>query len=82
MAEAKLKPAREKSLRHRHPWVYSGAIERVTGAEPGAIVDVVDSRGNFLARGFAWRAPWEAKAAPAQDRRAVGCNRRSRIAPI
>jgi len=52
MAEAKLKPAREKSLRHRHPWVYSGAIERVTGAEPGAIVDVVDSRGNFLARGY------------------------------
>ena len=52
MAEAKLKPAREKSLRHRHPWVYSGAIERVTGAEPGAIVDVVDNHGNFLARGY------------------------------
>ncbi len=33
MAEVTLKPAREKSLRHRHPWVYSGAIERVTGAE-------------------------------------------------
>src|SRR5262245_21982602 len=52
MAEVWLRPAREKSLRHRHPWVYSGAIERITGAEPGVIVDVRDSRGNFLARGY------------------------------
>jgi 23S rRNA (cytosine1962-C5)-methyltransferase len=30
-----LKPGREKSLRHRHPWVFSGGIERVEG-DPGA----------------------------------------------
>ena len=24
-----LKAGREKSLRHRHPWIFSGAIERV-----------------------------------------------------
>ncbi len=30
-----LKPGREKSLRHRHPWVFSGAIARVEG-EPAA----------------------------------------------
>ena len=30
-----LKPGREKSLRHRHPWVFSGAVERVEG-DPGA----------------------------------------------
>jgi 23S rRNA (cytosine1962-C5)-methyltransferase len=29
-----LKPGREKSLRHRHPWVFSGAVDRVEGS-PG-----------------------------------------------
>jgi 23S rRNA (cytosine1962-C5)-methyltransferase len=53
MAQVKLKAGREKSLRHRHPWVYSGAIDRIAGApEPGEIVDVVDSRGAFLGRGY------------------------------
>ncbi len=53
MATVRLKPNREKSLRHRHPWVFSGAIESVTGAPgPGAIVDVVDAHGGFLARGY------------------------------
>ena len=27
-----LKPGREKSLRHRHPWIFSGAIEKVEGS--------------------------------------------------
>ena len=46
-----LKPGREKSLRRRHPWVFSGAIERVEGT-PGAgdTVDVVSASGDFLAR--------------------------------
>src|SRR5690606_12902009 len=45
---------REKSLRRRHPWVFSGAVERVEGEpEPGETVDVVDRRGAFLARA-AW----------------------------
>jgi 23S rRNA (cytosine1962-C5)-methyltransferase len=53
MAEVRLNARREKSLRHRHPWVYSGAIERVTGTQrPGDIVDVIDSRGTFLGRGY------------------------------
>jgi len=53
MAEARLKAGREKSLRHRHPWVYSGAIDRITGSPaPGDIVDVIDSRGEFLGRGY------------------------------
>jgi 23S rRNA (cytosine1962-C5)-methyltransferase len=53
MTQVKLKAGREKSLRHRHPWVYSGAIERVAGSPaPGEIVDVVDSRGGFLGRGY------------------------------
>ncbi len=53
MAEVRLKAGREKSLRHRHPWVYSGAIERTAGVTaPGDLVDVLDSRGNFLGRGY------------------------------
>jgi 23S rRNA (cytosine1962-C5)-methyltransferase len=53
MAEVRLNARREKSVRHRHPWLYSGAIERVTGEpRPGDIVDVIDSRGVFLGRGY------------------------------
>jgi 23S rRNA (cytosine1962-C5)-methyltransferase len=46
-----LKPGREKSLRRRHPWIFSGGIERVTG-EPGAgdTVEVSDRSGKTLAR--------------------------------
>ena len=48
-----LRSGREKSLRHRHPWVFSGAIEAVSGdPAPGEIVDVRDARGAFLARGY------------------------------
>lgn len=46
-----LKPGREKSLRRRHPWVFSGAIERVDGqVQPGSTVDVVASSGEFCGR--------------------------------
>jgi 23S rRNA (cytosine1962-C5)-methyltransferase len=46
-----LKKGREKSLLRRHPWVFSGAVERVEG-EPGSgeTVDVVAASGEFLAR--------------------------------
>ena len=47
-----LKPGREKSLRRRHPWVFSGAIQRVDGEpEAGATVEIVASSGDFLGRG-------------------------------
>jgi 23S rRNA (cytosine1962-C5)-methyltransferase len=45
-----LKLGREKSLLRRHPWVFSGAIERVEGqADPGETVAVRTSAGAFLA---------------------------------
>lgn len=46
-----LKPGREKSLLRRHPWIFSGAVARVDD-EPasGATVDVLSSKGDFLAR--------------------------------
>lgn len=52
-ARVRIKPDREKSIRNRHPWVYSGAIIDVgSGASPGDIVDVCDEKGGWLARGF------------------------------
>ncbi len=45
-----LKPGREKSLRHRHPWIFSGAIERVEGSpQPGDAVAVTGPDGEPLA---------------------------------
>src|SRR5215471_17168295 len=45
-----LKRGREKSLLRKHPWVFSGAIERVQGeAGPGETVEIVDAAGAFLA---------------------------------
>lgn len=53
MPSLTLKPGREKSLLRRHPWVFSGAIQRVDdGLEPGDTVDIRSSDGGFLARGF------------------------------
>jgi 23S rRNA (cytosine1962-C5)-methyltransferase len=45
-----LKSGREKSLRRRHPWVFSGAVERVSGTPaPGDTVEVRDAAGKPLA---------------------------------
>ena len=45
-----LKPGREKSLLRRHPWVFSGAIDRLDGVpESGESVQVRASDGRFLA---------------------------------
>ncbi len=45
-----LKPGRDKSLVRRHPWVFSGAIDRIEG-DPGAgeTVAVRATDGSFLA---------------------------------
>jgi 23S rRNA (cytosine1962-C5)-methyltransferase len=45
-----LKAGRDKSLRERHPWIYSGAIERVEGDPgPGDTVEVRSHDGALLA---------------------------------
>ena len=50
-----LKRNRAKPVLQRHPWVFSGAIQRVEGdaadGDPVGIVDVRDAGGNWLARG-------------------------------
>ena len=41
---------REKSLARRHPWIFSGAVERIAGAlTSGETVQVCDTGGSFLA---------------------------------
>ncbi len=51
-----LKQGREKNLLLRHPWIFSGAVDsqrsRLADAAPGSIVDVCDSGGGFIARGY------------------------------
>lgn len=45
-----LKPEREKSLLRRHPWIFSGAVQRVSGQPAsGETVRILDSNGQFLA---------------------------------
>jgi 23S rRNA (cytosine1962-C5)-methyltransferase len=46
-----LKPGREKSVRQRHPWIFSGAVEKIDGdPAPGDTLDIADHRGTWLAR--------------------------------
>ncbi|UCF64294.1 MAG: class I SAM-dependent rRNA methyltransferase [bacterium] len=48
-----LKENREKSVKNYHPWIFSGAVEKVEGNfQPGDIVPVFSSKGDFLAKGF------------------------------
>jgi 23S rRNA (cytosine1962-C5)-methyltransferase len=53
-----LKRSRAKPVNQRHPWIYSGAVERLEGdpadGDPteGGIVDVRDAGNNWLARGY------------------------------
>ncbi len=48
-----LKKGRKKSVLMRHPWIFSGAIDRVDrSVNPGDIVDVYDYTGRFLAKGY------------------------------
>ncbi len=51
MASVILRPGREKSLLRHHPWIFSGALQRVEG-EPtsGETVELLSSGGDFLAR--------------------------------
>jgi len=52
-----LKTGREKPVRQRHPWIFSGAIQRLPKEiADGEIVDVYAMNGTWLARGYLNRA--------------------------
>jgi len=47
-----LKPKKEESILRLHPWVFSGAIAKISGnIQEGNLVRVLDCNGNFLAVG-------------------------------
>lgn len=49
MHVVKIKPGREKSALHRHPWLFSGALMPMAGTpESGETVRVLDDNGRFL----------------------------------
>jgi 23S rRNA (cytosine1962-C5)-methyltransferase len=48
-----LKKGKEKAVLQKHPWVFSGAIERVKGKPAdGDIVRLLNDKGDFMAYGF------------------------------
>lgn len=53
MIDVLLKKGKEKAVLQRHPWVFSGAIERVNGKPAnGDIVRLTNIKGDFMAYGF------------------------------
>lgn len=47
-----LKNGKEQSIRRRHPWVFSGAIHKMTGKpKQGELVEVLDANSNVLGFG-------------------------------
>ena len=53
MKTVKLKKKEDRRILRGHPWVFSNELERVPDdAAPGELVDVLDSTGRFVARGY------------------------------
>lgn len=51
MAQIFLKPGKDKSIKRRHPWIFTGAIRNIKG-DPGQgeTLDIHDSKGRFLGK--------------------------------
>src|ERR1700755_1482456 len=53
MIDVILKKGKEKAVLQRHPWLFSGAIEKVKGKPAnGEIVRLLNDKGAFMAYGF------------------------------
>ncbi|MBN2510013.1 MAG: class I SAM-dependent rRNA methyltransferase [Spirochaetales bacterium] len=47
-----IRKGRDESVHRRHPWIFSGAVQRVEGSPAnGDVVSVYDHRGAFLCKG-------------------------------
>jgi 23S rRNA (cytosine1962-C5)-methyltransferase len=50
---AHLHPGKDKPVRQKHPWIFSGAIRLVEGCpSPGGLIEIADARGDWLATGY------------------------------
>jgi 23S rRNA (cytosine1962-C5)-methyltransferase len=53
MIDVILKKGKEKAVQHKHPWVFSGAIDKVKGKPAnGDIVRLLNAKDEFMAYGF------------------------------
>jgi 23S rRNA (cytosine1962-C5)-methyltransferase len=53
MVEVILKKGKEKAALQRHPWIFSGALEKVKGSpQNGDVVKVLAANADFLAYGY------------------------------
>jgi 23S rRNA (cytosine1962-C5)-methyltransferase len=89
-----LHPGKEKPLRQRHPWLFSGAIAGAEGRpRPGQVVEVMAADGSWLAwaeyspasqiraRAFAWEQGQVIDAAFWRQRLAASIERRRQLLP-
>ena len=47
-----LKPGKEKALRNRHPWIFSGAVDAFPSFLDGEVLPVYSASGDFLAQAY------------------------------
>ena len=47
-----LKPGREKAVRLRHPWIFSGAVRGIEGVGDGEVAEVVTAKGQLVGSGY------------------------------
>ena len=47
-----LKPGREKAVRQRHHWIFSGAIHSLPAFEDGDLLPVYSAQGEVLGSGY------------------------------
>jgi 23S rRNA (cytosine1962-C5)-methyltransferase len=52
MPKLHLKLSRDRSVRRFHPWIFSGAVNRIEDTNEPGIVEVIAADGAFLGRGF------------------------------
>ncbi len=47
-----LKAGRDRAAVRRHPWIFTGSIQKIEGPKrPGEVVEVIDAKGRWVARG-------------------------------
>lgn len=47
-----LQPGKDKAVRNRHHWIFSGAVRRFPEFEDGSLLPVEDAKGGFLGYGY------------------------------